>query len=172
MSMLRKLETACRAAFAWEPIKEHELSDHCLIERNAVTGGYRWCFKTSPRGVPDNWKPGFPEKASVRPQPPSGGSSGVKPARPEPGIKELLEAVDDVLKVAAENPPKPRVVKEIEKPFHRLSIAMAPLGGYTVSEHEMVYGNPRFRLRFAGDMEACLLFIRDDLLRQRREEAA
>jgi hypothetical protein len=173
MSMLRKLETACRAVFAWKPLDEHALSASHLIERNEVTGAYRWCERTPPRGLPDPWKPGLPSSKDLRPAPPSGGSSGVKPRSPEHkrNTEELIKTIDEHVAAFAKH--RPTRAPAEDKPFHRLSIAKMPDGGFTVSEHHHdPYRGPLFRLRFAGNITDALEFIRVDMLRERGEEEA
>jgi hypothetical protein len=85
MSMLRKLEAACRAVFAWEAVEiDKAYRGTVILQRNSVTGCHRWCHKTNPRSVPDEWKIGLPPLSVTHPMPPSGGSSGVKPAPDRP----------------------------------------------------------------------------------------
>lgn len=182
MSMMRKLETACRAPFTWEPVKEHALSETCHIQHNRVTGLYRWCLKTSPRNIPDNWKPGFPENAFTRLTPPSGGSSGVKPAPDKPlhigidlggdagdamayairGCKTLEEASaerrDDLLKRIRERMPQGLMLEAGDPVFTPPRVfALEPMarGGFVFSA-----GGCK---TFAGSLTDCLNFIESEL---------
>lgn len=152
MSMIRKLETACRAAFAWKPFGGHALSNSCLIERNDVTGAFRWCRRTSPRGVPDNWKDGLPRTEDLRPQRPTIGS-GVKPA------PEFGKATDDLLKRIREAMPHGLLLEagdeSVLTPPRIYALEPMARGGFVVSA-----GGSK---TFAGTLTDCLNFIESEL---------